>query len=62
MWVSALTPSSAELTAIPIPETTSSIRRSTASAIAPPQSPNTMSGTSPNSPVSPTHDDEPVIS
>ena len=34
--------------------TSSSVRRSTASAIAPPHSPNTTSGTSPNSPVRPT--------
>ena len=46
---------------MPIPETTSSIRRSTASAIAPPQSPNTTSGTRPNRPVRPTQEDEPVI-
>ena len=49
-----MTHSASELTAIPVPVTSSSTRRSTASAIAPPHSPNTISGTSPNSPVSPT--------
>ena len=40
---------------------TSRVRRSKTSASAPPQSPKTTSGTRPNSPVSPTYADEPVI-
>ncbi len=43
-----------EVTAMPVFVTMSRPRRSTASAIAPPHSPNTMSGTRPNRPVSPT--------
>ncbi|GAA4793204.1 hypothetical protein GCM10023200_31230 [Actinomycetospora chlora] len=58
--VIAARPSSADVTAIPAPVITSSQRRSTASAIAPPHSPKTISGTRPNRPVRPTHADEPV--
>ena len=43
-----------EVRAMPEPVSSRSRRRSTASAIAPPQSPNTTSGTSPKSPVRPT--------
>ena len=39
----------------------SSVRRSMTSASAPPQRPKTISGTSPNTPVSPTYAEEPVI-
>jgi hypothetical protein len=41
--------------------TTSRVRRSIASASAPPHSPKTTSGTSPNTPVRPTYAEEPVI-
>ena len=41
--------------------TTSSVRRSIASASAPPHSPKTTSGTRPKTPVSPTYAEEPVI-
>ena len=56
----AVTQRASELTAMPAPVTSSSTRRSTASAMAPPHSPNTISGTRPNSPVSPTQAEEPV--
>ena len=58
--VAAATNSSSDVAAMPATVTSSSVRRSTASAIAPPHNPNTTSGTSPNRPVSPTHADEPV--
>jgi hypothetical protein len=45
----------------PIVVTRRIARRSRTSARAPPQRPNTISGTSPNTPVSPTYADEPVI-
>ena len=38
------------------------VRRSNASAIAPPHSPKISSGTSPNAPASPTNPDDPVRS
>jgi hypothetical protein len=60
MPVSETTASSDDVTAIPEPVTTSRPRRSTASAIAPPQRPKTISGTSPKRPVSPTQIDDPV--
>jgi hypothetical protein len=59
--VVALTHSASEVRAIPAPVISRSSRRSTASAIAPPHSPKTTSGTRPNSPVRPTYADEPVI-
>jgi hypothetical protein len=46
--------SSAEVTAMPAPVTISNVRRSTASAMAPPHSPNTTSATRPTAPVRPT--------
>jgi hypothetical protein len=52
--VAAVTHSARETAAIPEPVISRSSRRSTASAIAPPQSPKTTSGTRPKSPVSPT--------
>jgi hypothetical protein len=58
--VAAVTNSSSDVPAIPVTVTSSRVRRSTASAIAPPHKPNTISGTSPNRPVSPTHADESV--
>ena len=60
MPLAAETHRASEMTAMPAPVTSSSTRRSTASAIAPPHSPNTISGTSPNRPVSPTQAEEPV--
>ena len=45
----------------PIVVIISSLRRSIASARAPPHSPKTMSGTRPNTPVSPTYAEEPVM-
>ncbi len=53
---------STDETAIPVFVTSSSLRRSTVSAIAPPHSPNTSSGTSATPAAIPTHADEPVRS
>ena len=52
--LAAVTHSASDESAIPAPLNSSSVRRSIASAIAPPHSPNTTSGTSPKRPVSPT--------
>ena len=52
--LAAITHSASDIAAMPAPVIRSSVRRSIASAIAPPHSPNTTSGTSPNSPVRPT--------
>ena len=60
--LAAVTHSASDDSAMPDPVISSSVRRSIASAIAPPHSPKTTSGTSPNSPVSPTYADEPVSS
>jgi|GEM_PF-3512264 len=58
--LAAVTHNASELSATPAPVTSSGTRRSTASAIAPPHNPNTTSGTSPNKPVRPTQDEDPV--
>ena len=52
--LAAVTHSASDIAAMPAPLIRSSVRRSIASAIAPPHSPNTTSGTSPNRPVRPT--------
>jgi len=52
--LAAITHSANDIAAMPAPVTSSSVRRSTASAIAPPHSPKTISGTRPKSPVRPT--------
>jgi hypothetical protein len=52
--LAAVTHSASDDSAMPDPLNSSSVRRSTASAIAPPHSPKTTSGTSPNRPVNPT--------
>ena len=51
---------SALVTIRPAVVTTSRVRRSIASASAPPHRPKTTSGTSPNTPVRPTYAEEPV--
>lgn len=58
----ACSQSSADVIATPTFVTNRSFRRSTASAMAPPQSPKTSSGTSATSPERPTYADEPVRS
>ncbi len=50
----ACTHSRIEVTAMPVLVTSNSLRRSTASAMAPPHSPNTSSGTRATAPASPT--------
>ncbi len=54
--------SSAVVITMPRLLTAITVRRSTASAIAPPHSPNTISTPSPTAPVRPTYADEPVRS
>jgi hypothetical protein len=57
---SAWRASSALVTAAPVDVISMSLRRSIESAMAPPSSPNTMSGTSATIEVTPTSSDEPV--
>ena len=58
----ACTQSSTEVSASPKLVTSSSLRRSTASAIAPPHTPKSSSGASATAPESPTYPDDPVRS
>ncbi len=61
IWMTARNASSALVTMRPTVEMMRSLRRSTTSASDPPQSPKTMSGTSPKTPLSPTYPEDPVM-
>ena len=60
-WKAACAQNAALVRISPTVVTCRIVRRSITSASAPPQSPKTTSGTSPNTPVSPTYAEEPVI-
>jgi hypothetical protein len=60
--VKAWSQKSSEVTAMPMLVISSSLRRSMLSAIAPPHSANTISGTRPARLAAPTHAEEPVMS